>query len=452
MPTIKDAGATSALNEDKYINKIYDETLKKQQDTLTQHKDQNAGVLDQEQQKVQQQTQTNLDRTQVEADKMTQQFKAPGAVQMSQGASQQAALSQWNQKTADDNSLLGKQNMADAEIDRQRKLLASQYEAAIKKAQAENDMQRAQKLYEAAKKEDAQLLELRKQAASMLAGKGDNSLLDEIAAGKLPARDTTGETWDGVLKNEEQLNKIYAAQGEAKRQELAAEYQKGLSDLEAKQTQQTMKTDQALTDAYVQGLRKAQNYAEVQNAYGQGTGTQGQARLAQDMELQKELTRLRGVQMGADAQIGMDRYGLGQKYRDAFAKHQAEVEAKRLQALYDAAEQEEQTLVENQQFVGNELAKKNDYSVLGKLWGLTQDQIDRLQGTGAYAPVYGGEEPSRRKPGSGSGGNTGNNEPYYSGWKDKFLEGLANSGVASRPGSGSKPVTGRPQKTPLGTK
>lgn len=45
--------------------------------------------------------------------------------------------------------------------------------------------------------------------------------------------------------------------------------------------------------------------------------------------------------------------------------------------------------------MGNELAKQNDYSVLGKLMGLTQDQIDRLQGTGAYAPVH-HEKPTRR--------------------------------------------------------
>ena len=42
------------------------------------------------------------------------------------------------------------QSEADAEIERQRKLLGEQYAAAIKKAQADNDMLRAQQLYEAA--------------------------------------------------------------------------------------------------------------------------------------------------------------------------------------------------------------------------------------------------------------------------------------------------------------
>jgi hypothetical protein len=52
-----------------------------------------------------------------------------------------------------------------------------------------------------------------------------------------------------------------------------------------------------------------------------------------------------------------------------------------------------------QKSLGNTLAAQNNYSVLGKLYGLTQDQIDRLQGTGAYAPVY--------YSGGGSGGSDG---------------------------------------------
>lgn len=89
----------------------------------------------------------------------------------------------------------------------------------------------------------------------------------------------------------------------------------------------------------------------------------------------------------------MQRYDLGQTYRDQLAKSQADISAKRIAALYDAAEKEEQALADTQQTIGQQLAKQNNYSVLGKLYGLTQDQIDRIQGTGRYAPqpvYYGG--------------------------------------------------------------
>lgn len=410
MATIKDTAATSALNEDQYINKLYDTSLDSQKKLLDQNLQENTGVLDQEKQNVQQQTDDNLQRTYVEATKAAGVYSGPGTPKISGGAAAQAGLSQWNQQAADTTALKGKQSEADMEIERQRQLLASQYSAAIKQAQADNDMQRAQQLYDAAKAEEAQLLAYRKQAATLLAGKGDNSIMESIANGETPARDTTSETWEEALKNEEALNKVYDAQMESQRQGLLMDYQKNLSDLEAQQAQQRAQTDKDLTQTYVDALRKAKNYAEVQNAYGQGSGAQAQARLAQDTQLQKALTDLRGVQMGKDAQAGMDRLGIGQTYRDAIAKANAENEAKRVQALFDAAEKEEQTLMENQEFVGQQYAKNNDYSILGKLYGLTQDQIDRLQGTGAYAPVYYGvdDTPTYRGKGSGSGGTSSN--------------------------------------------
>ena len=46
-------------------------------------------------------------------------------------------------------------DVADAEIDRQRDILAAQYSSAIKQAQKANDMALAQSLYQQAAAEDA---------------------------------------------------------------------------------------------------------------------------------------------------------------------------------------------------------------------------------------------------------------------------------------------------------
>lgn len=389
MPTIKDTAATSALNEDKYINKLYDESMSSQKNLLDQNMAENNGVLDQEKQNVQKQTDDNLQRTYVEAAKAAGVYSGPGTPKISGGAAAQAGLSQWNQQAADTTALKGKQNEADMEIERQRQLLASQYSAAIKQAQADNDMQRAQQLYEAAKAEEAHLMEYRKQAATMLAGMGDNSIMESIANGEAPARDTESDTWKEVLKNEDTINRAYDSQMESQKQGLLMDYQKSLSDLGARLQQQQKQTDESLTQAYVDSLRGAKNYGEAQNAYGLGSGTQAQAQLARDMALQKNMTDIRGVQAGKAAQGGVNRFAIGQTFRDAIAKANAENEANRVKALFDAAEQEEQTLADNQEFVGKQYAKNGDYSILGKLYGLTQDQIDRMQGTGAYA--YTGE-------------------------------------------------------------
>ena len=380
MATLKDTAATGALNEDKYINKLYDTARDSQKQQLDRNYADNSGFLDSQQQGVQRQTDENLQRTDVEAAKAASEYQSGQFPRLSGGAAAQAGLSQWNQKTADTNALKNKQNEADLEIQRQRQLLASQYSAAIRQAQADNDMERAQQLYDAAKAEEAQLLEYRKSAASLMAGVKDNSILEELASGQLPQRDTESETWPEVLKNEEALNRIYDSMMESQRAGMDADYRKAISDLEAARAQQQTQTDRALTETYVDALQKAKNYAEVQSAYGQGSGTAAQARIARDMGLQENLTDLRGVQADALLKNGLSQYDTATAYRDAIAKANADIELKRAQGLFSAADQEEQNLVDLQQFIGGEYAKQGDYTILGLLYGLTPDQISRLSG------------------------------------------------------------------------
>ena len=394
MATLRDTSALNALNEQEYINKLYENNDNEIKKLLQENYTDNAGVLNTEQSRVQQQTNENLNRTNVEAAKMQTAYKP----NVSAGASSQAALTRGNAVQGNATTLRQAQSDADAEIERQRQLLASQYSKAIKQAQANNDMERAQQLYEAAKEEEAKLLSLRQSASTMLAEKGDTSIRESLLAGEAPTADYSGSSWDQVMKNEAQLNEIYDKQLESQTLGLQAENEKALSDLAAKQAAEAAKTDKNLTQTYVDAMKKAKNYAEVQAAYGQGRGTAAAARLAQDAELQNALTGLRGTQIGADAAYSMDRFDIGKAYRDQLAKQTADINQQRAAALYKAANDEEQALLDTQTQIGNELALENDYSVLGKLYGLTQDQIDRLQGTGAYAPVY--SEPS------GGGGGT----------------------------------------------
>lgn len=387
MPSINDTSATKALNEDKYINKVYDNVIDKQKNLLKENYTQAGTALDAEKQSVQQQTNTNLGRVNVEAQKIQQAYKGP---KLSAAAQQQAALSMDNQKKKNVTTIKTAQSEADAEIERQRKLLGEQYAAAIKKAQADNDMARAQQLYEAAKAEDEQLLALKREAGTKLAAMGDNSVLDSLLNGGTPTRDTTSETWNEVRKREGEINKVYDSAIESDRQAAQMALSEALSEIEAKQAAESAATDRNLTQTYVNALKGAKNYNEVQGAYGLGSGTLAQARLARALGMAGDLADQRGVHMGTAAKRGQQRFAAGQVYRDAIAKSVDTNENKRAQALYEAAEAEEQSLIDTQKSVGEALAQQGNYSVLAKLWGLNQDQIDRLQGTGAYAPSYGG--------------------------------------------------------------
>lgn len=383
MATLREDSALNALNEKDYINKLYDTNNDSAKKLLEESYGNNTGFLNTEQNRVQQETQENVNRTQVEAQTAQDKYTGP---QLSYGASQQEALNRSNARQSNVTSLQQKESEIDAEINRQRQLLASQYETAIKQAQAENDMLKAQQLYNAAKEEEAKLLELRKNASTILAGKGDVSIREALLKGETPTADYSGTTWDQVLKNEGSINEIYDKQMEAERLGLQSDYDAAVSDLMAKQQQREAETDKKLTQSYVDALRKMKNYAEVQNAYGQGSGTAAAARIAQDTELQQNLTNLRLGQMDAAAGMGMEGFDIGRGYREKLYGSQDEINKKRAEELLKAAEKEEATLYDTQLQLGQQLAKQNDWSVLGKLYGLTQDQIDRIQGTGAYAP------------------------------------------------------------------
>ena len=418
MASLYDTSATKALNEDAYINKLYDGTLESQKKALQQGYDNSVKQLTTGQDSTKKQTSDYVKRAYVEGQraaghvqKPTPKISTPGM--SNGGAGAQARLTMANQQQANVTALNNQQTLADQEFERQRKVLADKYAAQIKQAHADNDMVRAQALYDAAKAEEEQLRALRESAASLMAGKGDMSITDAIARGVAVTPDTTSPTWDGVLKNEESINKIHDAELESQRQQAQMEHDESISKLESQQKEAQRQTDEALNNAYVEALKKNQNYQEVQNAYGQGSGASMQARLAREAGLTEKLTDLRKLQLGKDAKTEMDKADLVRALGETISKAQSDIDSKRNKELYEAAEDEEQALIEEQKAVGNILAKQNNYSVLGALYGLTPDQIHRLQGTGAYAPVYYG----------GGGGGGGGGYRYTGGGGDDDTSG-----------------------------
>ncbi len=138
-----------ATNDQEYINKMYDSSLASQKETLKQNYEQNVSNLETEQQKAQKQTDANLNRTYVEAEKAAKNYnEVQNAYGLSSGAMAQAKLAQDNQLKGDMATIRAGQQEVDAEVERQRNLLAKEYASAIQQAQADNDMQRAQALYD----------------------------------------------------------------------------------------------------------------------------------------------------------------------------------------------------------------------------------------------------------------------------------------------------------------
>ena len=387
MANLRENRATSALNEDQYINKIYDQTHKNQQQAIQAGQTAVMGQVDAGQQFNREQTKQYQGRTKAEGDRAAQNIQKTVAQQMgrgnpSVGAQAQAGLSMGNQQDSNRRVLNDQQSQADAEYERQRKNLADLYSTRIKQAQESNDMQRAQALLDAARAEDEQLRQLRQQGSQLLSQRGDNSMLDSIVNGEPVQRDTASDSWNEVLAHEDAINKIYDAQ--IRQQQLGAEQQarEAMSDLEAQQQKGVRDTDAALNKIYVNALRSSQASREAQNASGQNSGTAVQDAIARQNAMTGELTEARRLQAVRDAQNQGQRIDKMRALQDAIQKAQAAGDEQRAKALYEAAEKEEQKLVDDQLFAGQQYARQGDYSILGKLFGMTPEQIARLNGGG----------------------------------------------------------------------
>lgn len=217
---------------------------------------------------------------------------------------------------------------------------------------------------------------------------------------------TTGGSWYDSLGNKPKdaayINKMYDGSLESQKQTLASGYENNVSNIDASMEKQQKATDANLNRTYVESAKAAKNYGEIQNAYGLTSGAMAQARLAQDNQLQADLTALRAAQTDSDAQFERQRNLLAKEYSAAIAKAQADNDYQRAQALYAAAKADEDQLMQMQKEAGNLMAGAGDYSILAKLYGLTDEQLALLNRK--YGGGGGGGGGSYRGSGGGHGG------------------------------------------------
>lgn len=146
-------------NSEDLLKQMYDNDLAAKKAAL--QSGYNAAVSDLNAQKAnnQRNAEQNVRLTKAEADKAAvnraEYYEAAG---LSSGARAQARVASENQLASDLAAIRAAQQQADYDVERQRGLLSQQFAAAIREAQANNDMARAQALYEQAKEAEANLL------------------------------------------------------------------------------------------------------------------------------------------------------------------------------------------------------------------------------------------------------------------------------------------------------
>lgn len=236
------------------------------------------------------------------------------------------------------------------------------------------------------------------------------------------------------LNDEEYINKIYDSALAGKKQSLTQNYEQDTANLEAEQQKQQKQTDANLNRTYVEAAKAQKNYNEVQNAYGLTSGAMAQARLAQDNQLQQDLTTIRAAQQTVDADVERQRTLLSKEYAAAIAQAQADNDLQRAQALYEAAKEDEALLRQEQQETAD-LARKReeqaaalmagvgDYSLYAQLYGLTPEQLAKLQGETA-----------------GSGGGSSGGSGYSGSGSSYSSSNAASKSTASQSQTAKTPV------------
>lgn len=191
-----------------------------------------------------------------------------------------------------------------------------------------------------------------------------------------------------AFNEKDYINKMYDASLESQKQGLQQSHDQASAKLDAEQKKAQQRTDANLTRTYVEAEKAQKNYNEVQNAYGLTSGAMAQARLAQDNQLQADLTAIRTAQQDIDAGVERERSVLAKEYAAAIQKAQADNDLQRAQALYDAAKEEEAKLDKRKEAAANLMAGVGDYSLLAQMYGLTPDQLAALQSGTTYPGKY----------------------------------------------------------------
>lgn len=153
----------TAADQSDYIRQMYERQLAANKAQLESDYNENVSNLSGEESKLgsnyyeqRRQTQANADRSQANYNEIA------NASGLNSGTRGQAQLARNNQLQSDLTTLNNAEAQNRAEIERQRTLLGQQYQNAIQKAQAENNMELAQRLYQEAVRVDESVIDASK--------------------------------------------------------------------------------------------------------------------------------------------------------------------------------------------------------------------------------------------------------------------------------------------------
>lgn len=141
------------------------------------------------------------------------------------------------------------------------------------------------------------------------------------------------------------INAMYAANEQAARDNLRAEYENNLAQLDYQQGRLPETYNAAVDQANAQSTINRLNFNEAAAANGLNTGAGSQVRLSQNNALLNNVSAIRKAQADAQAELDLQRTQMEQQYQQAIREAVAKNDLERAQALYQEAKRVDESIV-----------------------------------------------------------------------------------------------------------
>lgn len=175
------------------------------------------------------------------------------------------------------------------------------------------------------------------------------------------------------------LQEAYDQKRAGKKKQLQAAYDRELAEITGLEHAADRQARESATRRSTQARQDKAAWNEIQTAQGLTSGAQGQALLTMDNQLRGDLTAISQAGNAEAAELAARRQALARDLAAQLEQVQAESDYEEAMALYQLSREQDSQQAQTQKAMAALLAQAGDFSLYGALYGLTQEQIRRLE-------------------------------------------------------------------------
>ncbi len=168
------------------------------------------------------------------------------------------------------------------------------------------------------------------------------------------------------------LQEAYDQKRAGKKKQLQAAYDRELAEITGLEQAADRQARESATRRSTQARQDKAAWNEIQTA-------QGQALLTMDNQLRGDLTAISQAGNAEAAELAARRQALARDLAAQLEQVQAESDYEEAMALYQLSREQDSQQAQTQKAMAALLAQAGDFSLYGALYGLTQEQIRRLE-------------------------------------------------------------------------